>query len=54
MTFEDWWEDYIFLVNYELTTKDLRSCYEAGWNALADLTDGPTYEEVMSHEDQSI
>ena len=36
MTFEEWWEDYIFSDKHELTTKDLKASYEAGWNACID------------------
>ena len=54
MTFEAWWEDYILLTNYELTTKDLRSCYEAGWNNCRDKWGGMEYEETTRDENQSI
>jgi len=54
MTFEEWWEDYIFLTNYELTTKDLKACYEAGWNACAYTRCDETYGEYLEHERSSI
>ena len=54
MTFEEWWEDYIFLTNYELTTKDLKACYEAGWDACRDKWGGMTYKETVEDERSSI
>jgi len=53
MTFDDWFGEQLeqgFLLPYE----ECRDAYEAGWNALAELTDGPTYEEVISHERSSV
>jgi hypothetical protein len=35
MTFEEWWDGYTLMNRLELTTADLKNCYEAGWNSCA-------------------
>lgn len=30
MTFEEWWDGYTLTNRHELTTEDLKNCYEAG------------------------
>lgn len=45
MTFEEWWDGYTLMNKYELTTADLKNCYEAGWNACARLTDSSSYDD---------
>ena len=54
MTFDVWWEDYIFLTNYELTTGDLKAAYEAGWNTCAHTRCDMTYEEYLEYERSSV
>ena len=49
MTFEEWWEGYIPLTKYELTTKDLKACYEAGWNSCAYSRSDMTHKEYLEN-----
>lgn len=43
MTFEEWYEEYIFKVVYELTTEDMKKSFEAGYSqACYDLVEEVT------------
>ena len=50
ITFKQWWNDYVLLTNYELTSKELKDAYEAGWNACRDKWGGMEYEETLEHD----
>ena len=50
MTFEEWWDAYIFMTKYELTTADLKNCYEAGWNSCAQSRSDMTYVEYLEEK----
>ena len=54
MTFEEWWDGYTLMNRHELTTADLKNCYEAGWNSCAYTRSDTTYGEYVEEKQNGL